>query len=272
LAVLLTGITTFCPGLAHGRTWYVNIAGTGDAPTIAAAMDSAAAGDSVVVGPGHYETEVCFLIPAGVIVVSEMGPLQTRITGIGAAGPPPCVFDLLSNAEMHGFWVETALSASIFSGPGAKIFNNIITGGPGYQLGLYDPCDVRNNLFLETGQGISVVGNGAGADLRRNIVLCRIQCQLDPPSAFCNDFAGPDTPCLQTILTVSDPGANFVADPEFCGIPGSGDYYLQADSPCAPGNTPLAGDCGLIGPLPVGCGPVKTEVKSWGAVKSMYRE
>jgi hypothetical protein len=36
------------------RVWRVNVAGTGDAPTIAAAIDSAGPGDRISVGPGRY--------------------------------------------------------------------------------------------------------------------------------------------------------------------------------------------------------------------------
>jgi hypothetical protein len=220
---LVALVVSLLASRAHSRTWYVNISGTGDVPTIAAALDSAVTGDSVLVGPGHYETGTCYVIAAGVKVVSELGPQQTKITGVGPAGPPPCIFELRSGAELHGFWVDRSLSATIYTGPNCRIFNNIIAGGVGYHLGLYDACDVRNNLFLENGQGIGVLGAGAFADLRRNIVLCEIECQIEPPSTFCNDFAGPDTPCLQTILTVSDPGENFTDDPQFCGVPGSGD-------------------------------------------------
>lgn len=39
---------------ASAGTWRVTIAGTGDAPTIQAAIDSAAVGDTVLVGPGRY--------------------------------------------------------------------------------------------------------------------------------------------------------------------------------------------------------------------------
>lgn len=42
------------PGSVAGRTWRVAVDGSGDAPTIQAAIDSATAGDLVLVGPGRY--------------------------------------------------------------------------------------------------------------------------------------------------------------------------------------------------------------------------
>ena len=60
--------------------------------------------------------------------------------------------------------------------------------------------------------------------------------------------------------------------PQFCGIKFSGNYYLQSDSPCAPGNHPDGYDCGLIGALPVNCGKVDVEKKSWGTIKSLYKK
>ena len=45
----------FCYGqTASAETWHVTIDGLGDVPTIQAAIDSAAADDTVLVGPGHY--------------------------------------------------------------------------------------------------------------------------------------------------------------------------------------------------------------------------
>ena len=60
---------------------------------------------------------------------------------------------------------------------------------------------------------------------------------------------------------------NFGADPLFCNAT-SGDFHLQAGSPCAPpGNT----GCGLVGALPVGCDVLLISHKSWGAIKARYR-
>jgi len=51
LAVALGLATTASPLC---RTWYVTVDGTGDAPTIQAAVDSAGPGDVILVGPGRY--------------------------------------------------------------------------------------------------------------------------------------------------------------------------------------------------------------------------
>ncbi len=60
---------------------------------------------------------------------------------------------------------------------------------------------------------------------------------------------------------------NISADPQFCGLLGD-DLELQSDSPCAPDHS---GTCGLIGALPVGCGPVSVSPASWGSIKALYR-
>lgn len=60
---------------------------------------------------------------------------------------------------------------------------------------------------------------------------------------------------------------NLWADPEFCGVPGSGNFYLQSDSPCAPGGN----ECSVqIGARPVGCESVGMRDTSWGAIKAQY--
>lgn len=56
---------------------------------------------------------------------------------------------------------------------------------------------------------------------------------------------------------------NLEADPRFCN-PDLHDWTLQSDSPCAPES---GSECGLIGALDVGCGPVPLIEMSWGALK-----
>jgi predicted outer membrane repeat protein len=63
-----------------GRTWEVNVAGTGDAPTVQAAIDSAVTGDIVAVGPGRYYENIDFL-GKDITVRSAEGPETTILDG-----------------------------------------------------------------------------------------------------------------------------------------------------------------------------------------------
>jgi hypothetical protein len=67
-----------------------------------------------------------------------------------------------------------------------------------------------------------------------------------------------------------DAGGNFSLDPQFCGVAGSYNYYLQNDSPCMAFNHPYGAFCPLIGAYPAGCGAVPVEEKSWGGIKKLY--
>jgi len=69
-----------------------------------------------------------------------------------------------------------------------------------------------------------------------------------------------------------DTGGNFSLDPRFCGERGSFDFAVRGDSPCAPGNHPAGMDCGQIGAKAAGCGGVGVEKRSWGAIKTRYRD
>lgn len=83
----------------------------------------------------------------------------------------------------------------------------------------------------------------------------------------------------ETILDADRGSASFALDPsnfdipwgnpQFCGA-GAGNFYLQSDSPCAPGNHPRGYDCGFVGAYPVNCGTTPAERSTWGNVKSLY--
>ncbi len=95
-----------------------------------------------------------------------------------------------------------------------------------------------------------------------NIASAAVSCASPATSVSCCDFFA---------NTFGDaPGCNamhnFFAAPRFC-LRFPGDFTLDSTSPCAPGHTP----CGLIGALPVACGTVSLETRSWGRIKSLYR-
>ena len=83
LLILSFMLSLFWPLGAFSRTWYVRNDGTGDTPTIQAAVNSASSGDTVLVGPGTYssanEWPVIIENKNGLTVVSESGPGATQL-------------------------------------------------------------------------------------------------------------------------------------------------------------------------------------------------
>jgi parallel beta-helix repeat protein len=111
---------------------------------------------------------------------------------------------------------------------------------------------IRNNIILRSGGGVLCVLSSSPIFACNNIFLPENQRY----GGDCSDQTGLN--------------GNIAVDPQFCGIPDGGNYYLQADSPCAPGNHPDGDDCGLIGAFGVSCGAVSTRAVTWGAIKAMY--
>jgi len=70
----------------------------------------------------------------------------------------------------------------------------------------------------------------------------------------------------------NDSGNNYFIDPQFCGVPGSGNWKLQADSPCLQRNHPSGFLCDQIGACRSGCGTVGTERSSWGTIRKEFRK
>jgi predicted outer membrane repeat protein len=90
VAALLVSLAT--PS-SLARTWYITPDGTGDAPTIQAGVDSAAAGDTVFIAPGTYTdcthdsgdgTLACAILKSGVSLLGETGnPVDVTIDAQG---------------------------------------------------------------------------------------------------------------------------------------------------------------------------------------------
>jgi hypothetical protein len=141
--------------------------------------------------------------------------------------------------------------------------NDALYGGLGGGAYVYDDasitftsCTFVSNL-ADSGSGICVNGNSA-VDIDNTIIAWNVLgeavgCDITS-SATCtctniymND-GGSWGGCLAGQL---DTNGNMYANPRFCNM-AAGNYHIHNTSDCAPANS---GGCGLIGALPVGCGP-----------------
>jgi predicted outer membrane repeat protein len=134
-------------------------------------------------------------------------------------------------------------------------------------------CTVARNEAPD-GAGICIHGNSSLA-MHRSILAFNwggwLSFEQGPPAVIgCNDIFG-NTAGDEIPPGVTDEGFNIFLDPQFCGTPGSGNYYLQSDSPCLPFNHPAGLFCQLVGALPDGCGATGNEKRSWGKTKARFR-
>jgi parallel beta-helix repeat protein len=270
---------------AAAATWYVHPGGAGDAVTIQGGIDLASSGDIVQVAPGTYTGPGNYNITIAdkfLTITSETGAYFTVVDcqslGRGFS------FANADGSILEGFTIKNGFESN---GGGVHIDDSAVT----VRFNI-----IRDNTASNTGGGIyarknspviynnTIDGNsapsGGGVALRGPIsgqvyrnVICNstqgagIVCKDVPlvTVVTCNDLwgnAGGNAVCGQ------DGGDNFSSDPLFCGIPGSGNFFLQETSPCTPTYSP----CGLaIGALGVACKVTATENVTWGHVKTLYR-
>jgi hypothetical protein len=137
-----------------GTTWNVFEDGSGDAPTILAAADSALAGDTVLVWPGEYESAPGIDLPGDVHLVAQGGPTATSIICDASRG-------------LYSLYVDASVANTFISG------FSFTGSGPGY--GSYGIVtvegnhEVRNCVFEElavnrAGTPLSIGGPGVVRD------------------------------------------------------------------------------------------------------------
>ncbi len=83
----------------------------------------------------------------------------------------------------------------------------------------------------------------------------------------CNLFGNADGDWEDCVADQLGQNDNFSADPEFCGVEGSGNLYLQSDSPCSSDLSPCGSQIGALG---VGCDETSVATESWSAIKALY--
>jgi hypothetical protein len=187
------------------------------------------------------------------------------------------------NSQIHiedNAFTDTNLAISLGAMTGAtdvrgNIFHNQISGAVALSDNANAQITIESNTINLTTHGAAIFCQALSSPaIKRNIIvnsLTGIRCILSStPTLECNDVFATQTLYAGDCGDQTGLNGNISLDPQFCGIPGTRNYSLQADSPCATGNHPAGSDCGGIGALGVGCGAVSVKAVTWGAVKSFY--
>jgi hypothetical protein len=238
----------------YARTWHINPDGTGEAPTLAAAIDSSSAGDVIELACGTY-IEWGLMVKSGITIRSE-------------TGQPDCV--TIDGNQPYGF-------GSIF---GCWAVDNTtliegltITGGRAYDLiaGM-----AGGGMAIATGSALTVkrcliTGNyakgGGGVSISMShptFVECDIsgnECEFYPGGVEVGlgaSFTAYETSILSNISGLNYPDGSVRAGSEAffycCDIENvnwlfEGSFLVDDEN----------------------CEPVGNEVQSWGSVKILFR-
>jgi len=286
LKMLLIIIVLFTAASASATTWNVAAVG-GDATTIQGGIDLASNGDEVVVAAGTYtgagNVNVSFN-GKSILVRSDVGAYLTTIDCQGAARGFEFINGEGPGSILEGFTIRNGLEVkggAIYCDNTSPVIRyNILTGNNATTSGgaihlKKGNATVYNNTMdgngAPAGGALAFQGPGS-AQVYQNIVCNStaggaMSCAGSFTGSLvgCNDFfmnTGGDAVCA------GDNGSNFSLDPLFCGIPGSGNYYLQQTSPCVALYSPCFQDLGALG---IQCQVTTTQSATWGKVKSLYR-
>ncbi|MBM3317731.1 MAG: hypothetical protein FJY75_07745 [Candidatus Eisenbacteria bacterium] len=291
LAALLGGFTA-----AGAATLHVRPDGTGDYPTIQAAVDAASDGDVILLadgvfrGDGNWDVQV---LDIELTIRSESGdPARTVIDCAGGASPhrafrlsgnPMVVIEGISMINGAGSSFYQSVGGAVLMGFCNAVFSHCVFARNSAWAGGAICTDWFTNVSLvsctfHANEATSAYGGSAlfvidlcSGHLSNCIVAFgvgpfAIQSWSGPLQLECCDLYGNEGgDYVQGAAGQLGVNGNICADPLFCD-PENLDLSIAADSPCAPG-----GECGLMGALPVGCGPTPAEATTWGAIKALYR-
>ncbi len=251
-----TGVRVRVEVVTVNRTWRVPT----DAPTIAAALDSAAAGDTLLVEPGTYE-EGGLVVDKSLVILSEAGPENTVVDARNLSTSVFTLNAVAGDTRIDGFTVRRAQSPTTGGGiymfgssptiANCVIADNSIVAGGGISVVNSSPtitnCTIYNNtglggIYYDAASGGAVTGCIIAETNSGSGLLCIMGADPHVSSTDLYGNAGGDAVCG------TDLGDNFSAEPRLCD-PAAGSYFLQPTSPCARHQMPV-----LVGALDVGCG------------------
>jgi hypothetical protein len=253
--VTLLGDPTLRP---RKRTWLVDADGTGDAPTIQAALDSARAYDRIILahgtysGPGNWDVDFMGK-PVSVAAEDDSGLVTIDCNGVGRA------FHFHSNelplSRLVGLTIVNAESdgdgGAILCENGAspQIIDCLVHGctatGRGGAIALMDSskaviqgCTITGNvadsgggvylsILSETRVEYSIVAFNVGGGICYNGSNSEIVTCSDVYGNVGGDYAGG--------LDLATLNENFSSDPRFCDT-SSDNFALNYMTPCQPDN------------------------------------
>ena len=169
----------------NSATWHV---GNGDAAALKQTLSSAQGGDTIIVGPGTYNTAGGFWISKPLHLISEMGPSATIIANhgfcVGVGGPcyGSCGFYVAGfsgNFTIRGFTFQNHSDTGDVPGlfgqginvvqVSGTILNNVFAHNEdGVDVSESPHVLIENNLFRDNrGTGVSVI-NADSVEIRFN--------------------------------------------------------------------------------------------------------
>ena len=186
-------------GPVKATVWRVDVDGSGDAPTLQAAIDSAASGDTVLAGPGHYTWSnqggdpvrgfICFLDRKHHITfMSEDGPETTILDA--EQGSRAVYVQGMNHITFEGFSVTGGIAPAFGEYTGGGYFNHIsgdtirnciFTGNRGryggaiYSCGngyvtLVEDCTFTGNTAERYGGAAALCCNSVSSVFRRCVI------------------------------------------------------------------------------------------------------
>lgn len=238
-----------------------------EAPTIAAGLSLAAAGDTVLVSDGRY-CEHDLILPAGVTLRSSAGRADAVTIDALAAGRGIACMGNASAARLEGITITGGSAEGQGGGvllvSGAlRIQDAVIAGNfaaegggiavqAGALLELTGATLVANSATV-AGSACGIFGGSALVErtlIALNMGVTAFACLGGGSLSFaCSDEYGNAGGIGEEILFSAGAG-DFSADPGFCDA-GTEDWSLGQGSPCLPAESPCSL---LVGALAQGCG------------------
>jgi hypothetical protein len=263
------------------ETWYVQADGSGEAPTIQAAIDSTTHGDTVLVADGVYTGEGNWVLDfrgRHIILRAENGPQLAIIDCQGSSASPRRAFTFENGEDstfiVDGFTIRNGYGPAYnYTSSGGAMFFNITSPTIKNCVFIGNEAAAGGALYAYRGKpkliNCSFAGNsatvGSALFLNASSIVAPDKCLVafnaggqpvystsgsSATCACCDVYGNAGGDWVGAIAGQNGINGNFSADPLCCNVD-IGDIGLADESsPCLPANNSCAV---LIGALGLGC-------------------